>query len=1046
MQKSNKAIRLLLIVFLALCVVVAGIGLAACSNDETDVKGIEAVQINSDGKLEIKYTDGSTDLLANVVGKDGSGIAGINFDNETGALVFTLTDGSQKRVPLSLPEAPVQPEPCEHPDCWEEVVRAAGVKEDGTKDCDAEGIKLHICKNKACGYAWAEKLTRSHEWEATKTAPDCTHAGTIEKTCKVCAKVSGQEVDPEYPNPVGHKWQMGYTTEEGQNLCVDGGYICATCEVCSVYATAEDYAAASDELKKKFEGMGFVVDGKFENLRAVAPLGHDITAETTLTKIADPTADTEGKVSYMCNRCKDSVEVKLPKLNATDYTRTPDPAVKDCAAVRDVTYKLNALEGFSADQIAHLSYVVEEAGAGHHTAGGLVYKSGAKVEIVGETEEARAADMAAKEISLVEGEILTCKDAEGEIAKAGIFCADCGQIITVYVYTTQHTIAEGTEPNVTVEPTCTAAGKQTISCSVCGKLIEEDIPAKGHDWSPYTLTVTKQNDDGTANGTLTRTCSVCNAEEKIEVTNCQAVVTKEATCTETGLRSWKYTDAEGNAYTTDAEVIAKISHENAQGIKFDQFTTDKPMDWPLDSTTNPKYPGFNTIEDYTPDCGATFEVGSLCKHCSQIIMVPAKTAHELPAFTEEEQAKYDSIINGTLVVCTEAELDNPANVFTYTCARCGESFTEKAKVVGHDYVTAIINAQTNEDGTVTGDVVKKCSRCDASETIAAGAVLTKGEWKDGKVGTCKEAGLRLYTYTAEGTTLTIEISEKAPHELPAETLEHLGKEYTDAHGKYIVDGRTYEIIFGADGKPTNGLYLFEGQAAACDTTGTDNGGFVCPICTEIVKLTVKSSHRFDMTVEPTVVTDADCTNASTISRVCLDCGQPITITDPTDPGITPALGHNPEYAIATAPTAAAEGKAVVTCSRCDIAGINIILPKLTTDTTLVGGEGKWTTIEMISAVTCEHGGSYKYTLVVPALGEDVSIEYTAEFDADAHNYGDNPILTWYKAEEVADGAAQTYIKYEVRFCNTCEKYVLTKVATGVAQADVEADKDGVIVE
>ncbi|MBQ7714998.1 MAG: DUF4091 domain-containing protein, partial [Clostridia bacterium] len=134
-----------------------------------------------------------------------------------------------------------------------------------------------------------------------------------------------------------------------------------------------------------------------------------------------------------------------------------------------------------------------------------------------------------------------------------------------------HTHTPG-EPVVTVAPTCTESGEQTISCVECGELIStETIAPLGHtpdtDW-----TVTVQS-TCTETGLRAKFCTVCGAAvetEEIPATGHTLgpwVTVTHATCTESGLKQRSCTVC---GAVLQSEPIASTGHTWDDGV----VTTD----------------------------------------------------------------------------------------------------------------------------------------------------------------------------------------------------------------------------------------------------------------------------------------------------------------------------------------------------------------------------------------------------------------------------------------------------------------------------------------
>ena len=92
MYRKSKSMfgKLLLLLLTLCCAIVLLFGLAACS----ETKGIASAVINDNGELVITYTDGTSDNLGVVVGKDGED----GKDGQDGAPAKTaLTAKTERR-------------------------------------------------------------------------------------------------------------------------------------------------------------------------------------------------------------------------------------------------------------------------------------------------------------------------------------------------------------------------------------------------------------------------------------------------------------------------------------------------------------------------------------------------------------------------------------------------------------------------------------------------------------------------------------------------------------------------------------------------------------------------------------------------------------------------------------------------------------------------------------------------------------------------------------------------------------------------------------
>lgn len=142
-------------------------------------------------------------------------------------------------------------------------------------------------------------------------------------------------------------------------------------------------------------------------------------------------------------------------------------------------------------------------------------------------------------------------------------CTSCGcvyssQVIPKLICDHSATTSE------TIDPTCESEGYDKVTCTVCNKVFEENrVPALGHDTGDGEIT---KEATCTEAGTRTYQCSRCDYQytEPIAIKshNYEIKVIKEATCTEDGTMNYKCTrcDYEENAS------IPTISHDYTRTI------------------------------------------------------------------------------------------------------------------------------------------------------------------------------------------------------------------------------------------------------------------------------------------------------------------------------------------------------------------------------------------------------------------------------------------------------------------------------------------------
>ena len=165
------------------------------------------------------------------------------------------------------------------------------------------------------------------------------------------------------------------------------------------------------------------------------PLGHNYAYEATTA----PTLSAEGVLTGTCSRCSLTSTTTLPKLNATDYTKSTTKAAT-CTEKGTDSYKWNA------------------------TAYGA-FAFGAETEALGHSYTAKVT-------------VPTCT-AQGYTTHTCSRCSD--------TYKDSYVAAKGHTEVIdqAVEATCTESGlTEGTHCSVCSEILlaQEEIPAKGHSY------------------------------------------------------------------------------------------------------------------------------------------------------------------------------------------------------------------------------------------------------------------------------------------------------------------------------------------------------------------------------------------------------------------------------------------------------------------------------------------------------------------------------------------------------------------------------------
>ena len=168
--------------------------------------------------------------------------------------------------------------------------------------CTHGGVTTYVCAS--CGDTYTETTEAlGHDYDAVVTAPTCTKDGYTTYTCKRC----GESYVDDVVDALGHD----YTDVVTESTCTEDGYTTHTCTRCgdsytdsTVAALGHDYTDVVTEPTCTEEGYTThtcAVCGDSYTDSKVAALGHDYTDVVT-----EPTCTEDGYTTHTCTRCGDS--------------------------------------------------------------------------------------------------------------------------------------------------------------------------------------------------------------------------------------------------------------------------------------------------------------------------------------------------------------------------------------------------------------------------------------------------------------------------------------------------------------------------------------------------------------------------------------------------------------------------------------------------------------------------------------------------------------------------------------------------------------------
>ena len=299
-------------------------------------------------------------------------------------------------------------------------------------------------------------------------------------------------------------------------------------------------------------------------------------------------------------------------------------------------------------------------------------------------------------------------------------CNRCGEIETC-----NH---DGSRKNIEIEATRTTDGYKRQVCEICGKvLIQETIKAKGDipGNAKFTSGIFRKINNETVNDKATNgsvdeenliwaddysTCTKIKLSDK-ETVNTTSEITKEATCIESGKRTYTAKFSDGTTKTKDVTIPVK-NHD------YGEWKDTK------DGLCARECQDCSAIETKSHEYGDWINGVRTCKNCG------AKESCIHDGTTEEISKSYPT--------CTED------GVKKLECSRCRKTWTEKILATDHSY--------GEWKDTKNGSCARKCQNCSAVET----KIHEYGDWING-VRTCKNCGAK-ESCIHEGTTKEISMS------------------------------------------------------------------------------------------------------------------------------------------------------------------------------------------------------------------------------------------------------------------------------------------------
>ena len=565
------------------------------------------------------------------------------------------------------------------------------------------------------------------EWSVT-TQPTCTERGKTETYSADDFNDLRPALTRYIPSP-GHDWEYSETTA----TCNDAGSRTRTCTRCGETETFEMASLGHDWVETVTNGKcGEPRRSTFVCSRCGEEWTREVTGGEHKWSLTEDTASCEhdGVKRYACGVCGETKEEASP-ATGHDYAETvvTQPSCTQAGLLRRTCSRCGNVEEETVPATGHVIRNIYIRRYASCTQGSLVrhvcVKCGA---VTGDTEsEPLGHDYAAK---------ILMHPSCTETGTAVRVCRRCGE-------------QDGEEYELPARghfwtvwrdypATCVTMAKTVYKCPVCAAMKTEytgDVPS-GHDWE---YVVTKQP-TCTETGIRTKVCRVCHevsgVAETIPVTDHAwdgGTVTKQPTCTETGIRLLTCT-ACGQTRTV---VIGKTSHRLeavetvAPTCTAGGYTVYRCADCGTETTsdfTNKTGHTWMTETITAPTCTSDGRARRKCGVCGMDYdeIVLEKTGHSWTA---------DNVKAPT---CTEGGYTH------YTCGNCGSGKTGGyTEALGHDFdeSTTVTVAATCTAG---GSTKKTCRRCGKVVTVNTASPTGHSYSLVKKVPqTCRESGYDL---------------------------------------------------------------------------------------------------------------------------------------------------------------------------------------------------------------------------------------------------------------------------------------------------------------
>lgn len=668
--------------------------------------------------------------------------------------------------------------------------------------CGVKGLEKRTCT--VCGIASEARQTDAleHNWTenvANTKAATCTETGIDAEICTICN--STREF---VTSKLGHDYAKTASTEAS---CEAGPTETWTCKNDATHT----YTIITGVPNEHNYGTGTVVTqatcttpqislyicadcGDRYELATAVPNGHSYIDNWQVISAA--TATENGQLVRYCTVCKAAPEYATVPATGAHVFEEGAYVAPDCLTDGSQAWVCTTHTNCDAN------YTETIPATGHQL---VLDKKYASCTETGYVKLVCSVDTCGAEVYSYEVPMLSHTYTEVENSRQDATCTEPGSYKIACACGAEQTIAIPAKGHTytinSFAADCTRGARTVYRCACGDKYTITTSEPLGHDWGEWTET---KEATETEAGELTRECkNGCGKKET-------------APLAPTGEHSFvKDTDASVDATcTVGGTLVFKCTAEHDCGVTFTYSVEAKGHQFGLD------YKKATCTED-----GHSILYCVACGDIAENIVID-KLGH-----------KYEA------EVTTEAKCGEEG-VITYTCANCGDSYTEKVEALEHNFIVEVAGTKVAPTCITDGKVTMKCYYCDATEEkvlsktghlFDEGTVIVKPD--------CVTAGKIEYTCQYDHTHKFTEVIEPTgSHTLVGEIVEYeatctrpaRNEQYCEACSNWVVVWESTELP----------AHKWNAWVVEKQPTSTEDGYQyrVCSVCGEIEEMTLTAGR------------------------------------------------------------------------------------------------------------------------------------------------------------------------------------------------------------